>query len=50
MAFRNGNKKLSQQMMRARIVAQGGTIVAICYGAQYQMRQTYASQAQAPTK
>ncbi|GBG26233.1 Respiratory supercomplex factor 1, mitochondrial [Hondaea fermentalgiana] len=32
-SFRAGNQKLSQQMMRARVLAQGGTLGALAYGA-----------------
>jgi len=31
-SFKNGNKRMSQQMMRARVVAQLSTCAAIGYG------------------
>mmetsp|Transcript_18157 Transcript_18157/g.35667 ORF Transcript_18157/g.35667 Transcript_18157/m.35667 type:complete len:96 (+) Transcript_18157:136-423(+) len=32
-SFKNGNKVLSQRMMRARVLAQGATLGALAYGA-----------------
>lgn len=32
-SFQKGNRKLSQTMMRARVGAQTGTIIALAYGA-----------------
>jgi uncharacterized membrane protein YebE (DUF533 family) len=40
-SFKRGDVKMQQYMMRARVTAQGATILAVCGGLGYAVYKTY---------
>ncbi|EDO42758.1 predicted protein [Nematostella vectensis] len=43
LSFKRGNQKVQQQMMRARVLAQGSTLIAVIGGLGYTMLKDHAN-------